>query len=92
MFIRFRYNEQSFVINLTTNNHLSEQQKSKQRLLMFYKVKITKIALYYIKMALFSTNQNAVILSYLSIIGRVWAKCYDLSVVSYQLFADAEGK
>ena len=38
---------------------------------MFYKIKIIKIALYYIffalyyiKMALFSTNQNAVILSY----------------------------
>ena len=28
---------------------------------MFYKVKKTKIALYYIKMALLSTNQNAVI-------------------------------
>ena len=30
------------------NNHLSERQKSKQRVSTFYKVKITKIALYYI--------------------------------------------
>ena len=72
------------IVKIIINNHLSERQKLKQRVLMFYKVKITKnrsvfhfpalyyifSALYYITIALYSTNQNAVILSCISLLSK----------------------